>query len=289
MSCTLQIDGVSFELREKHDFRWLQGMGKVFIVFDRQHSGNLCFGVETSSGKVFVKYAGAKTIEYKGEPQGAVSRLRQAVTVYRELRHPVLARLLRTSETPEGFAAVFEWCEGECLMPETGIPPAEQKADWKSPYRRFRQLPIYKRLDAFDALLSFHVHVEAKGFVAIDFHDGNILYDFATGEIKICDIDFYMKKPFINTVGTLWGSSRFMSPEEFEMGASIDERTNVFNMGAIAFGLLGGEKDRALSLWEAGQLLYDVAARAVDRDKSKRYTSVADFATEWANRRSVQA
>jgi len=210
-----QIDGVSFELREKHDFRWLHDVGKVFVVFDRQHSGNLCFGVETSSVKVFVKYAGAKTIEYKGEPQGAVSRLRQVVTVYRELRHPVLARLLRTFETPRGFAAVFEWCEGECLMPETGIPPAEQKADLKSPYRRFRQLPISKRLDAFDALLSFHVHVEAKGFVAIDFHDGNILYDFATGEIKICDIDFYMKKPFINTVGTLWGSSRFMSPEEF--------------------------------------------------------------------------
>ena len=27
------------------------------------------------------------------------------------------------------------------------------------------------------------------------------------------------------------GSSRFMSPEEFELNAIIDERTNVFNMG----------------------------------------------------------
>jgi serine/threonine protein kinase, bacterial len=42
-------------------------------------------------------------------------------------------------------------------------------------------------------------------------------------------------------MGRLWGSSRFMSPEEFGLGAKIDERTNVFNMGAIAFGLLGGE------------------------------------------------
>lgn len=42
-------------------------------------------------------------------------------------------------------------------------------------------------------------------------------------------------------MGRLWGSSRFMSPEEIELGAKIDERTNVFNIGAIAFGLLGGE------------------------------------------------
>ena len=38
------------------------------------------------------------------------------------------------------------------------------------------------------------------------------------------------------------GFLRFMSPEEFELNATIDERTNVFNMGAMAFSLLGGEK-----------------------------------------------
>ena len=43
-------------------------------------------------------------------------------------------------------------------------------------------------------------------------------------------------------MGRLWGSSCFMSPEEFELNAIIDERTNVFNMGAMAFSLLGGEK-----------------------------------------------
>ena len=32
-------------------------------------------------------------------------------------------------------------------------------------------------------------------------------------------------------MGRLWGSSRFMSPEEFELNAIIDSRTNVFNMG----------------------------------------------------------
>ena len=62
-------------------------------------------------------------------------------------------------------------------------------------------------------------------------------------------------------MGRLWGSSRFMSPEEFELNATIDERTNVFNMGAMAFSLLGGEKDRSFIKWEASKELYEVAYR----------------------------
>ncbi len=40
---------------------------------------------------------------------------------------------------------------------------------------------------------------------------------------KFCDIDLYSKKPYVNKMGRLWGSSRFMSPEEFELNAMIIE------------------------------------------------------------------
>ncbi|QCT03417.1 hypothetical protein E6C60_2705 [Paenibacillus algicola] len=125
------------------------------------------------------------------------------------------------------------------------------------------------------------MYVEEKGYVAIDFYDGSILYDFINNETKICDIDFYQKKPFFNNMGRLWGSSRFMSPEEFELGAEIDSRTNVYNMGAIAFGLLGGELDRTYEKWEAGKELYFVACNAINADKNKRYPSVKDFYKAW--------
>ena len=123
--------------------------------------------------------------------------------------------------------------------------------------------------------------------MAIDFYDGSILYDFSTNSSKICDIDFYQHKPVINTMGKLWGSSRFMSPEEFEMGAAIDERTNVFNMGATAFVLLGGELDRSFSKWEASEELYAVALYAVDKDRTKRFSSVADFYRAWSEARHL--
>lgn len=85
----------------------------------------------------------------------------------------------------------------------------------------------------------------------------------------------------VNTMGRLWGSSRFMSPEEFELGSEIDERTNVFNMGAIAFGLLGGELDHSILEWDAGQELYEVAMKAVEKDKKARYSTVEEFFLEW--------
>ncbi|TKI11105.1 serine/threonine protein kinase, partial [Bacillus cereus] len=133
------------------------------------------------------------------------------------------------------------------------------------------------------SIFSFHTYVEKKNYVAIDFYDGSILYNFNTNETKICDIDLYSKKSYINKMGRLWGSSRFMSPEEFELNAIIDERTNVFNMGAMAFSLLGGEKDRSFIKWEASKELYEVAYRAVNENRAERYASVTEFYDSWLN------
>ncbi len=72
-----------------------------------------------------------------------------------------------------------------------------------------------------------------------------------------------------------------MSPEEFELNAIIDERTNVFNMGAMAFSLLGGEKDRSFIKWEASKELYEVAHRAVSDNRTERYASVIEFYEAW--------
>lgn len=76
-----------------------------------------------------------------------------------------------------------------------------------------------------------------------------------------------------------------MSPEEFELGAEINERTNVFNMGAISFGLLGGELDRSFTKWDAGKELFDVAYRAVEGNKFARYSSVEEFYFAWQDAR----
>jgi serine/threonine-protein kinase len=278
---TINLHSVSFQLQEPHKFDWLVNMGEVFAVFDQQDSGNISFGIKDNSGKKFVKYAGAKPLEYGGDPQEAVERLKQAVSIYNDLDHPHLMKLIEHFSVPEGYVAVFDWFEGESLHPHWSFPPPAKYKDPNSPYYRYKQLSIETRLKSLDNIFSFHLHVAKKGYVAVDFYDGSILYDFLTNTTKICDIDVYQKKPFINRMGRLWGSSRFMSPEEYKLGADIDEITNVFNMGAIAFSLVGGELDRSFSKWEAGRDMFEVAIKAVDPDRERRLSSIAEFYNAW--------
>lgn len=277
----IHLGKVSFQLKEKHNFEWLLNMGEVFAVFDEQDSGNICFGIKNDGIKKFVKYAGAKTKEYTGQPEEAIVRLKKSVPIYKELEHKHLITLLEYFEIERGYVLVFEWFEGECLHSHWSFPPPQKYTHPASPYYRFKQLPIERRLSAFKSILEFHLNVEQKHYIAVDFYDGSILYDFKNHITKICDVDLYKKKPFINTMGRLWGSSRFMSPEEFELGAAIDERSNVFTMGAIAFGLLGGELDRSLSKWEAGQNRYQTAMKAVKADRCERYATIEEFNAAW--------
>lgn len=277
----IRLDKVSFQLKEEHNFDWLTNMGVVFDVFDEQDSGNICFGIEKEGAKKFVKYAGAKTKEYIGKPEDAIVRLHNSIPIYEDLQHKNLINLIEHFEVEKGYVLIFEWFEGECLHSHWSFPPPYKYTHPESPFYRFRQLPIEKRLKSFKSILEFHLKVEKNNYVAVDFYDGSILYDFKNNVTKICDIDLYKKKPFINTMGRLWGSSRFMSPEEFKLGANIDERTNVYNMGAIAFGLLGGELDRSISKWDVGQELYEIALKAVHKDKIDRYSTVEEFFLAW--------
>lgn len=278
---TITLNHVTFELQVPHSFEWLTEMGEVFAVFDKQDSGNLSFGILTAEGKRFVKYAGARPTEYRGEPQEAVERLQAAIPIYNHLAHPHLVKWIDHFEVQDGMAAVFEWFEGENLHPHWSFPPPAKYVDPESPYYRYKQLPIETRLASLEQIFEFHVHVAKQGYVAVDFYDGSILYDFATNTTKVCDIDYYQRKPFVNHMGRLWGSSRFMSPEEFQLGAGIDEATNVFNMGAMAFSLIGGELDRSVEKWEANKGLYEVAIRAVDPVREKRFTTLAEFYEAW--------
>jgi hypothetical protein len=49
LTTTIQLDGVTFALREPHDLAWLEDIGDVFEVFDQQDSGNLSFGGVTTA------------------------------------------------------------------------------------------------------------------------------------------------------------------------------------------------------------------------------------------------
>ena len=67
---------------------------------------------------------------------------------------------------------------------------------------------------------------------------GVLFMTLAAENLHVVDLDMYHKGPFKNTVGRMFGSSRFMAPEEFSLNARIDIRTTVYTMGRTAAVLL---------------------------------------------------
>ena len=157
-------------------------------------------------------------------------------------------------------------------------------------------MPISKKLEAVEVLFSFLLNVNQKGYVAVDFYDGSIMYDFSTNRTSICDIDFFRKAPVINDKGIEWfGTKRLKAPEEYIEGSAIDEQTNIFTLGALIsefFGRFSDEEIRqrycnnqfvpcSLLNWQLSEESYRVAAKAVSLDKGERYLTFTEFFYEW--------
>lgn len=99
---------------------------------------------------------------------------------------------------------------------------------------RFRALPTHAIAAALTTVYELHVELARAGWLAVDFYDGCLMYDFVSHDLRVIDLDQYSRGPFTNAMGRMFGSTRFMAPEEFKLGACIDQRTTVFNLGRSA-------------------------------------------------------
>jgi serine/threonine-protein kinase len=134
---------------------------------------------------------------------------------------------------------------------------------------------------AIEAVFEAHSAVAGAGFVAVDFYDGSVMYDFAAREIHLVDLDGY-RPPYTLHRERQFGSSRFMAPEEWQRGATIDERATVYTLGRAAFVFLGGERgDPSLGCWRADARLHAVARRATATLRADRFATVAEMQRSW--------
>lgn len=268
---TLQMDGIAFDLREKTDLSWIRPYGKVFYVYDRLTSGNLCFGVEGKYGKLFIKFAGARTVNYAGRPEDAIFTLQKAMPLY-SIRHPSLTRLLAHGPAGDGYAAIYAWQDAPVLWPSPPDPAVLE---------RVRRLQLSRSLKMLDGVFDLHGALAMEGYIAVDFSDENLLVHFDRDEMTVCDIDLYRKKPAVNDRGRMHGSSRFLAPEEYTLGASLDESTTVYAMGMLAFEIFGDQQERTRKNWTGPRALYDVAEKATKEKRAERYPSMRAFLNAW--------
>lgn len=226
----------------------------AFAVFDQQDSGCLSYGVDRAGRRWFVKTA--------TDPRAA-GPMTRVVTLHRAVRH---AAIVRPVAVLPGPTLVYPWLPGRVLNAATA------SGGDRSALERFRRLPADEIRRALDAILDAHVVIAAAGWVSVDLYDGCFLYDFDGRRMHLVDLDEYRPGSFVLDADRLPGSTRYMAPEEWGRGSTIDERTTVHHLGRTVQQLL---TDRATERERA------VAARATDPDPSRRHPTVAALVADW--------
>jgi len=271
---TQYLDGMPVNLKSPFDLGFVSNYGKVFKVFDGQNSGNLCFGVEKAGKRYFLKFAGADTMNYSDKLtiEDAILRLKFTVPKYKDLKHPLLINQVGAEEIGGGFITVFDWFDGESC----GYPQKEACA-------RFLALPNKEKQRVYSGILEFHAHVAERGYVAVDFNDQATLYNFENGNFAICDIDFYAKQCYMSMSNNTWGDPSLQSPEEKRSGGVVDEVSNVYAMGAMAFVFFAGDDKQSRDKWSLSGELYDVAKKAISEQRNERQQTIREFINGWNN------
>jgi serine/threonine-protein kinase len=258
--------------------QYLHSVGNVFAEFGEltQDSGNISYGVEVNGERYFVKTAG-RPDESRGvlSHPARVEGLRNCVRLRAMCNHHILPRLHQVIESPGGPLLVYEWLNGELL----GVVRAERDNPLSS-FQRFRRLDVSRILGCLDDLFDLHEQIGRAGWIAVDFYDGCLIYDFAAQRLGVIDLDMYRDGPFRNEMGRMFGSTRFMSPEEFELGALIDQRSNVFVMGRTALMFLSdGTPDR--ERFRGTDAIFEVVVKACNPERRDRFGSMDEFCLAW--------
>ena len=293
-----KLDDIEFRLNSHCDLSWLKKYGTAFTAIDETGSGCILIGMQKGEKRFFCKIAGVDTIDASVSPTESVRILRDAVSIYRDLCHPNLTKIIEHYQYNAFYVVVFEWVDGECLFDHWNFKKYSKDTSLQFPKDKFIELSVEKKLKSVDVIFSFLESAARHGYVAVDFYDGSLMYDFSTDITMICDIDFFRKAPAINDVGESWfGTKRLKAPEEYIKGDVIDEATNVFTVGALIFEFFGKFTDNEIKKrykqnrfvpcsrrkWQLNNESYFVALKAVNPNRDKRYQTISAFWTDWKN------
>jgi serine/threonine protein kinase len=221
-----------------------------------------------------------------------VERFRREAAVLREMLHPAIVRLVAFGQAADGTW----WLAMEHLVGKT----LRDRLAAGGPYAPREAWPVLATL--CDGVALAH----SRGILHRDLKPDNVLL-LSSGlpPCKILDFGlsrYTAKADRITATGMVLGTPRYMAPEMLHENAPIDERAEVFAIGAIAFEMLTGRsvypaedlgqlfgcilEGRTLSLRslrpDASPELEKTIADALARDPQRRIRSVGELAVRLA-------
>lgn len=288
------IDNINYKLREPQDFSWLSQYGEVFSVVDETGSGCICFGIRKDNKEYFFKIAGAKTVEAEISEEESIQLLKDCLHIYKDIHDDYLIKLIDEFPYKEFYVAIFEYVKGECLFDHWNFEKYKKDPSIITPKQRFFNLPIETKLQVAEKLCNFFIHTRQANYLAVDFYDSSIIYDFDLNEVHFCDVDLFRKEPTYNEVGeNYFGTKRLKAPEENILNSPIDELTNQFTLAAIIFDMfsnvtnINARKQAKMFIpnsfdeFQLSKQTYDVLIKATSYEREKRFDSINEFKNQF--------
>ncbi len=215
------------------------GMGVVYRAFDRELSREVA---------VKVLHAHAP---------GAAARLLQEARILGRLEHPGILPIHDVGTLADGrLFYVMKLVRGERLDEHAA-----------------RGVPLSDRLRLFDRLCDAVAFAHAQGVIQRDQKPENVMIG-AFGEVLVLDWGVAtLRAGGLVEPGAVIGTPGYMAPEQAEGSGRVDERADVYALGAILAFLLGREPGtpRALAA---------IAARACAESPAARYAGAAALAAD---------
>ena len=217
----------------------------------------------------------------------AKQRFLQEAVAASALDHPNICTIFEINETDDGqLYLVMAHYEGETLKERIGRGPLE----------------LHDAIDIATQVGEGLAEAHGAGIVHRDIKPANLLVT-KTGVVKI--LDFGLAKlagtEGVTQTGTAVGTVAYMSPEQAR-GQQVDHRTDIWSLGVVLYEMLAGtppfQGENLLSLSNAimdgepslltgaSSSAHSVVARALNKDKAKRYLSVSDLLAEMRTLRS---
>lgn len=219
------------------------------------------------------------------------------------LQHPSVAHVYesgvaQTDSGPRPFFAM-ELVRG----------PGGARAPTLIEYAEQQKLSVRQRLELIARVADAVHHAHQRGVIHRDLKPGNILVDqsglpkivdFGVARVTDCDVQ---ATTHLTSAGQIVGTLAYMSPEQAAGNAAeVDTRCDVYALGIVCYELLGGRLPYSLDgmmIHQAVRVVIEqepaplgsldralrgditiIAAKAMEKDKARRYGSAAELATD---------
>ena len=219
------------------------------------------------------------------EDESVRERFAREVRATGKLRHPNIVTIFDTGEHGSRPFIAMEYVAGETLA---------SMIHRRAPVSIIEKLTILE--EVCDALRCAH----EAGIIHRDIKPANVMIEDATGAVKILDFGIaHAGETGLTNAGEMVGTLNYMAPEQIA-GAMVDQRSDIYAVGVLAYELLSYQRAFAGTIHEGVLMrvlhgtpqaiesivpgidpqLSTVVARAMARQASDRYPDMEQLRQE---------